>query len=167
MILFADNYWLVATTPEMLSDMTNGWLRLLGEVGWETPTKDLTWGAAAVDEYRAGIRVNGALTRRAGRSIGFKVLGTMVTFDSRFDVEVENRLARATATFWASWELLGCTSTPLAKRILIFRATVEASFFWCAGSWSLTVEHLQRIKGAQSRLLRKMLRMKPHHTSKQ
>ena len=42
----------------------------------------------------------------------------------------------------------------------VFRATVEASFFWCAGSSNLTVEQLQRLKGAQSRLLRKMLRLK-------
>ena len=71
----------------------------------------------------------------------------MITFNNKFDVEVENRLTRATATFWASWELLGCTYTPLAKRIQIFRATVEASFFWCAGSWSLRAEQLQRING--------------------
>ena len=73
LILFADNHWLVATTPVMLSDMTNEWLRLLGEVGWETPTVDLTWGTAAVDDYKADIRVNGALTRRAGREIGFNL----------------------------------------------------------------------------------------------
>ena len=40
LILVADNYWLVATSPTMLSAMTNEWLRLLGEVGWETPTED-------------------------------------------------------------------------------------------------------------------------------
>ncbi len=58
------------------------------------------------------------------------------------------------------WELLGCASTPLSKRIQVFRATVEASFSWCAGSWSLTKDQLRRIKGQQSRLLRKMLRLK-------
>ncbi len=42
LILFAGSYWLVATTPTMLSEMTSEWLRLLGEVGWETPTADLT-----------------------------------------------------------------------------------------------------------------------------
>ena len=160
LILFADSYWLVATTPEMMSDMTNEWLRLLGEVGWETPTEDLTWGTAAVDEHRADIRVNGALTWRTGRNIGFKVLGTMIAFDNHFDVEVENRLARATAALWANWELLGCASTLVSKRIQVFRATVEASFFRCAGSWNLSVEQLQRTEGAQSRHLRKMLRLK-------
>ena len=37
LILFADNYWLVATSPQMLKSMTGEWLRLLGEVGWLTP----------------------------------------------------------------------------------------------------------------------------------
>ncbi len=59
LILFADNYWLVATTPDMLSDMRTEWLRLLGEVRWEAPTEDLTWCTAAEDEFVANIRVKG------------------------------------------------------------------------------------------------------------
>ena len=58
----------------------------------------------------------------------------MVTFDNNFDVEVENRLARATRAFWTNWEMLGCVSVPLPKRLHIFRAAVEASMLWCAGS---------------------------------
>ena len=37
LILFADNYWLVATSPRMLEKATVAWLSLLGEYGWETP----------------------------------------------------------------------------------------------------------------------------------
>ena len=55
-ILFADNYWLVATSPYMLSDMTNEWLRLLGEAGWETPTEDLTWCTTAQDAFKGEAR---------------------------------------------------------------------------------------------------------------
>ena len=40
LILFADNYWLVATSPQILRAMTSARLRLLGEVGWETPTEE-------------------------------------------------------------------------------------------------------------------------------
>ena len=160
LVLFADNYWLVATSPQMLETMTVEWLRLLGEVGWKTPTADLTWSTTAEDGVKYSIRVNGDVARRSERKTGFKVLGTLVSFDNGFDVEVENRLARAWRAFRASWELLGCTSIPLAKRSQVFRATVEASFFWCAGSWNLTREQLQRIRGQQTRMLRKMLRIK-------
>ncbi len=36
LILFADKYWLVATTAAMLGEMTNIWLGLQAEYGWET-----------------------------------------------------------------------------------------------------------------------------------
>ena len=140
--------------------MTCEWLRLLGGVGWETPTEDLTWCTTADDGISIDIVVETKLIRRPKRGEGVKVPGTIITFDNNFDVEIENRLAMANATFYANWELLGCTSSPLAKRIQIFRATVEATFLWCAGSWNLRVEQLKRIKGAQSRLVRKMLRIK-------
>ena len=42
-ILFADNYWLVATNHKMLENMTKAWLHLLAEYGRETPTEELTW----------------------------------------------------------------------------------------------------------------------------
>ncbi len=45
-ILFADNYWLVATNHRMLEHMTEAWLFILSEVGWATPTEELTWCAA-------------------------------------------------------------------------------------------------------------------------
>ena len=42
-ILFADNYWLVATDSRMLKKMTEVWLDILAEYGWETPVTELTW----------------------------------------------------------------------------------------------------------------------------
>ena len=56
--------------------------------------------------------------------------------------------------------LLGCVSVPLSKRILIFKAAVDASVFWCAGSWNLTREQHERLRVFQMRLLRRMLRIK-------
>ncbi len=35
LILFADNYWLVATDHMLLENMTAAWLSLLEEYGWE------------------------------------------------------------------------------------------------------------------------------------
>ncbi len=99
----------------------------MGEVGWETPTEDLTWCTTEQDVFKADIRVSGDNARRAGAKSGFKVLVTMVAFDNTFAVEVSYRLARATKTLWSSWELLGCVSIPLPKRLQIFRAAVEAS----------------------------------------
>ena len=54
-ILFADNYWLVATDPEMLRAMTEKWLDLLAEYGWETPVADLTWCSTSTDKEKGAI----------------------------------------------------------------------------------------------------------------
>ena len=140
----------------MLQAMTVEWLRLLGEVGWKTPTAELTWCTTMEDNVKYNMIINGEVVTRSEKKKGFKVLGTMLTFD----VDVENRLARAWRALHANWELLGCTSIPLATRLQVFRSTVEASFFWCAGSWNLTMEQISRIKGQQSRMLRSMLRIK-------
>ena len=59
--------------------------------------------------------VGGARTKRATRREGFKVPGTFLNFDGGFDVELENRLTRANRAFFASWDLLGCTSIQLEK----------------------------------------------------
>ena len=56
-ILFADNYWLVATDPEMLRAMTEMWLDLLAEYGWETPVADLTWCSTVLDNERAQFEI--------------------------------------------------------------------------------------------------------------
>ncbi len=61
--------------------------------------------------------------------MGFKVLGTMLTFDNKVDREIDFRLSRANAAFHANWNLLGCISIPLVTRLRVFKAVVDASFF--------------------------------------
>ena len=57
LILFADNYWLIATNPMMLEKMTEACLDLLGEYGWETPTEELTWCTTLDDGDVAQINI--------------------------------------------------------------------------------------------------------------
>ena len=156
-ILFADNYWLVATDPEMLRKMTEAWLDMLAEYGWETPVQDLTWCSTALDNERAQFKVRGQDTLRTAANVGFKVLGTMLTFDNKNDVELEYRMTRANNAFYANWDLLGCKSVTLGTRLRVFRAVVDAAMFWCAGSWNLTREQNERLRTFQMRLIRKCL----------
>ncbi len=44
------------------------------------------------------------------------MLGTIVTFENNLDVEIENRLARASVSFNANWDMLGCASAPSRQR---------------------------------------------------
>ena len=129
-------------------------LRVLGEVGWETATADLDWCTTEKDLYKVDIVFNGEITLRTEAKVGFTVLGTLVPFDNNFDVEVEKGLARATRASHAKRDMLGCIRIPLPKRLQVFRATVEASMRQCAGPGILRGEQPQRIRGAQSRLIR-------------
>ena len=124
----------------MLRAMTEKWLGLMAEYGWETPVADLTWCSTSTDNEAAHFEIRGKKALRTAAAVGFKVLGTMLTFDNKMDVEVEHRLSRANNAFFANWELLGCVSVPHDKRIRVFKAVVDASVFWCAGSWNLTME---------------------------
>ncbi len=59
-ILFTDNYWLVATNARMLKKMTEKWLDLMSEYGWETPVADLTWCSTLMDNDVAQFKIRGA-----------------------------------------------------------------------------------------------------------
>ncbi len=118
LVTFADNYWLMATSPSMLRNMTSAWLALLAEYGWETPTAELTWCTTWDDGNYARIEIAGEVVHRAAVKDGFKVLGTIVAFDGYFNLELENILSRANRAFSASWELLGCATVPITQEYM-------------------------------------------------
>ena len=74
LVTFADNYWLMATSPSMLRDMAIARLALLAEYGWETPTAERTWCTTWEDGNHARIEIAGEVARRAATKEGFKVL---------------------------------------------------------------------------------------------
>ncbi len=49
----------MATDAHMLKKMTEAWLDILAEYGWETPTSELTWCTTWEDENYARIDING------------------------------------------------------------------------------------------------------------
>ncbi len=109
---------------------------------------------------REGSSKSGGRALRTSAAEGFRVLGTMLTFDNKFDVEVEYRLSRANNAFYANSDLLGCVSVPLKTRLRVFRSVVDASVFWCAGSWNLSREKNERLRTFKMSLLRQLLRVK-------
>ena len=86
-ICFADNYWLIATSPSELQAMTTAWMDILGRLGWHTPFDEMTYATTAEDnQYKFDIFHEGNIIQRATRKEGFKVLGTIMTFINRFDI---------------------------------------------------------------------------------
>ena len=75
LIMFADNYWLVATSALMLNLMTCEWLRLLEGVGWETPSEELSWCTTVDDKVNYEITVDYKRVRRPKRGGGLQSAG--------------------------------------------------------------------------------------------
>ena len=49
LLLFADNFWLAATSPQELASMTEAWLARLSEYGWSVPLQETTWCSTGPD----------------------------------------------------------------------------------------------------------------------
>jgi len=157
LILFADNYWIVATSPDELQTANNAWQSLLRQAGWSTPASDLRYGTTAADtDFQSEIRSEGRVIPRVPKKEGFKVLGTQLVFHNRFEAELDRRVKAAWAAFYKNAEVLCCKAAPLAKRLKFLALVAEPALFWCAGSWRLTCHQLIRIRGVQRSMVRKM-----------
>ena len=159
LVLFADNFWLFATSPTMLETMMQKWLDLLSAYGWEVPLDETTWCTTAPDERHWTIQARGAVLPRSSRKVGFRALGVRVTFDNCFASELSERIAKAWRAFYKYRELLCCRDCPIKPRLTLLRILVACSLFWCAGSWNLKEAQLAKLRGAQQAMIRKMLRL--------
>ena len=74
---------------------------------------------------------------------GFKMLGTIFTFNGNTHAEFQVRLDAGWSKFFS------------LKRL--FNATISKTVLWCAESWKLTVEEKTRLRAMQRSMLRKMV----------
>ena len=158
---FADNYWLLATSPAELQSMLPVWLSLLRKHGWNTPAEEVTYCTTALDsDYLKPLLLDGHIIKRAPRKSGFKVLGTYVTCDVCDDIELNRRISSAWASFFKFKPILLCKAIALRDRFKAFRKAIHPALFWCAGSWTLRVDQLSKLRGVQRSMIRKMLHFK-------
>ena len=156
-MLFADNFWLFATSPHELTQMGKLWLRLLQRAGWQAPADEMTWCTSAADNEVWRVVLADFEVARSPRNLGFKALGVQITFDNRFNVELEARIKAAWRSFYKFADLLMCKSAPLGKRLKLMGVVIPPSLFWCAGSWNLIRTQLEKLRGVQLRMIRKMI----------
>ena len=69
---------------------------------------------------------------------GFKVLGTMFTFNGRTSAEFQARMSAAWGKFHQMWPLLGKRDADMSKRLRLFDMSVSQTALWCNESWLLT-----------------------------
>ena len=156
-ICFADNYWLLATSVEMLQAMTTEWMRRLKSGGFHTPHEGLTWCTSAPDAKVFHLTLDGKPVQRASRKVGFKALGVWITFNNRCEVEFAHRMEKAWRAFYANRDILVCRQVSFKRRVQYLETFVGKTLFWGAGSWKLTSGQRSQLRGVQLRMLRTML----------
>ena len=161
LVLFADNFWIFAESPCQLSAMTAAWLDLLEGDGWSVPLEETTWCTTGSDDIHHAVNVRNVELPRASRSVGFKVLGAVVTFDNVFEVELQHRISRAWRAFYSFVDVLCCRVAPWGARLELLTVLVSTSLFWCSGSWNLTARQCTKLRGIQQQMLQRMLGSRP------
>ena len=158
LVLFADNFWLVATSPDELNKMLRYWLELLADFGWQVPLEEATWCATAPDDNTHWrVAIDSHTVPRSARKIGFKALGVILTFDNSCGGELEARIAAAWRAFYKFKDVLCCKGSDIGRRYKLLFSLVKTALCWCWSSWNLTGSQLARIRGAQQSMMRKML----------
>ena len=105
-ILYADNFWIFAKNAQEAGVMTRAWLGILGQYGFEVPTSELT--LCATVGGNDSFEVEGTPVKRTPPEVGFKALGTTVTFNNGASVETQNLISRIWAGFFKNRALLVC-----------------------------------------------------------
>ena len=156
-LLFADNYWLIARSNVVLTEMLAKWLELLRLWGWNTPHEELSYGTTLADSVDDPVFSDGIQIRRVKRNLGFPALGCQITFDGRNGAELKARIAKCWKAFGKFSPILCNSSSPWGKRVAMLGILLENCLFWCSGSWMLDNRLLSNLNAVQGQMLRKML----------
>ena len=101
----------------MLSEMGDVVGAALEAFGWDMPLDQACWCTTAADTLPGRLVVRESAVKRQPRAVGFKALGTQITFNGRCGVEIEQRLGKSWAAFYSMKHLLLCHSASITARI--------------------------------------------------
>ena len=129
-MVVADNWWIIAKSPEELQRMPNIWFPRCFFSGWDVAHAECTWSTTLSDhERRWQLNVKGHIIARRSRDDGIKVLGSIVSFSGSMDCETAARISNAWGAFYANKSTLCCFSVPLGKRLKLLQSVFELSLF--------------------------------------
>ena len=89
-------------------------------------------------------------------TVGFKFLGTLVTRDNQYSVEIRNRTSCAWAAFWRQRRWLLHRKANRHQRLELWRVSIRPTLFWGSGSWRLSRAALQELRVMERRMFRKV-----------
>ena len=135
-VIFADDALLLAANWEDMQTMVSEFAAALRIHGLEIQGNKC---CSMCNEYSAP----GALTlgehsiESVDGTTGFVFLGTCLTLDGSFAVEVRDRIAKGWRTIWRLRSWLLRRSVSVRARLRLWRAALRATLFWGSGSWRL------------------------------
>ena len=132
-------------------------MQLLEEAGLVVPPEEISFGTTLPDSYPVKISYRDTVLKRVNKSEGFKVLGTMLTFDNRNYTEMISRIAKAWRAFGGVSEYLKLRKASLKARIRLLDSLVTAGLLWGASPWNIGVKDRERLRGVQRSMIRKMI----------
>ena len=156
-LVFADNFWILAQSPKMLQQMTERWLQILERDGLGVCLEECTWATTAEDQGDWKIRLKDTLINRASRDIGFKVLGTWLTLNNNASVEVDFRIAKAWKAFHKHRKVLCCRRANIKQRFALLNKVVKPVITYCCGSLTLTLAHERKIRDTQQKMMSQIM----------
>ena len=178
LLLFADNFWLLAPSLKQLRAMTTKWHELLNAAGFGVNLSEESW-TTTLDpkelhdtplvvpnlwpELLPTVQCQSAASYRiqfVPRDVPIKILGGLVAWNGDCTSEVENRITRAWASFYKHRGLLTCKAVSLRKRMHVLNRFVLPALLYNIGVLTLTEKHLRRIRATENAMLRKLLRWK-------
>ena len=127
-LLWAGNFWLLATSPRDAQAMYCKWSELLEARGWSIPMPEAKWCPSSPDKHFAEFSFSdssGIVMPRALRSEGFKALGCFITLDGRNEIELRHRFSCAWGAFNKNRELFTNADVSLHKRVQLMTKCID------------------------------------------
>ena len=170
-LVFADNFWLLATSRRQLQAMTNKLCELLFKAGLGTDLSECSWSctsrAPPQGEVEVPNRWPGILSKpsssekvtlqKKSRDSAIKVLGSMIACSGDCTAEIDHRISRAWAAFHKHSRLLLCKSAPIFLRLERLRSFVLPSLLYNIGTCKLTKKHLSRLRGVELKMMTRII----------
>ena len=157
-LVYADNYWLLATSFSMLQSMTKCWHKILTDkFECKTSYKDCRWITTAGDNLGFNLQIDGVAIPRAPRAQGIKVLGAQVSMDNCATAAINRCIANSWVAFRKHKDLLCNKQASPSRRLQLLDRFVRPAVSYCIGSLNPTRRHLQQLHAAHFKMARKIL----------
>ena len=132
---------------------------ILGPFGWSYPLEVYVYSTTIPDhQVIPEVQIKVVKITRRGHKQGIKILGTWVTLDGCFGVEVGHRIHKAWGNFWKFQPVLCAFTQNLVSRKRVLDKSVKPTHFYASGSWHLTKTQIQQLSSLQFKMIRKMIR---------